>query len=125
MSDWIPFENATYLTEQAFLLAEDKTALILEQTTITISGSKGNRRLSGTGLINNILLVELLEENDDLDLVLDFGGDFKFLLKAPELSAGKVFSPKVKSFLRFSPANPWNQIPESEFDALMNQVKFL
>ena len=30
MSDWIPFENATYLVDQAFLVAEDNTAALLE-----------------------------------------------------------------------------------------------
>ena len=126
MSDWIPFENATYLAEQAFLVATDNSAVLLEQTVIKVyTGSGGKRSLSGTGLIRNILLVELLEENDDLDLILDFGGEFKYRLKTPELSAGKVFSPNVKSSVQFAPVAPWHQIPESEFDVLLSQLKFL
>ena len=126
MKDWIPFENATYLAEQAFLLAEDNNAALLEQTIINVyTGSGGKRSFSGTGLIRNILLVELLEENDDLDLILDFGGEFKYRLKTPEISGGKVFSPNVKSSIQFSPTAPWHQIPVSEFDALLNQLKFL
>jgi hypothetical protein len=69
--------------------------------------------------------VELLEENDDLDLILDFGGEFKYRLKTPEISAGKVFSPNVKSSIQFTPSTPWHQIPESEFDVLLSQLKFL
>ncbi len=126
MKDWIPFENATYLAEQAFLVAEDNNAALLEQTIINVyTGSGGKRSFSGTGLIRNILLVELLEENDDLDLILDLGGEFKYRLKTPEISAGKVFSPNIKSSIQFSPTAPWHQIPESEFDVLLKQLKFL
>lgn len=126
MSGWIPFENATYLAEQAFLVAADNSAVLLEQTLIKVyTGSGGKRSLSGTGLIRNILLVELLEENDDLDLILDFGGEFKYRLKTPELYAGKVFSPNVKSSIHFTPSAPWHQIPESEFDVLLSRLKFL
>lgn len=126
MKDWIPFENATYLAEQAFLVAADNNAALLEQTIINVyTGSGGKRSFSGTGLIRNILLVELLEENDDLDLILDFGGEFKYRLNTPEISGGKVFSPNVKSSIQFSPTAPWHQIPVSEFDALLSQLKFL
>lgn len=126
MKDWIPFEEATYLAEQAFLVAENNSAAHLEQTIINVyTGKGGKKSLSGTGLIRNILLVELLEENDDLDLILDFGGEFKYRLKTPEISAGKVFSPNVKSSIQFSPSAPWHQIPESEFDVLLNQLQFL
>jgi len=126
MSDWIHFENATYLAEQAFLVAANNSAVLLEQTLIKVyTGGGGKRSLSGTGLIRNILLVELLEENDDLDLILDFGGEFKYRLKTPEISAGKVFSPNVKSSIQFTPSAPWHQIPESEFDVLLSRLKFL
>ncbi len=108
------------------MVAPDKTAIVLEQALIKVYTSReGKRWLSGTGLMRNIQLVELLEENDDLDLILDFGGEFKFLLKKPEIKAGKVFSPKVKSSLQFSPVIPWLQIPEAEFDDMISQLKFL
>ena len=126
MKDWIPFEDATYLAEQAFLVATDNNAALLEQTIISVyTGSGGKRSFSGTGLIRNILLVELLEENDDLDMILDFGGEFKYRLKTPEISGGKVFSPNVKSSIQFSPTAPWHQVPVSEFDELLKQLKFL
>ena len=74
MSDWIPFENAIYLVERAFLVADDNTAALLEKTSIEVyTGRNGKKRLKGSGLVQNMLLVELLEENDDLDLILDLG----------------------------------------------------
>ncbi len=111
--------------EQAFLVTADKTATVIERALIKVYTGRGGKRLSGSGLVQNILLVELLEETDDLDLILDFGGEFKYLLKTPQITAGKVFSPKVKSTLQFSPVTPWDQIPESDFDDLVRQLKIL
>lgn len=125
MSDWIPFEDAIYSVERAFLVTPDKNATEIEDALIKVYTGRGEKRLSGSGLVHNILLVELLEETDDLDLILDLGGEFKYLLKTPQITAGKVFSPKVKSTLQFSPVTPWDQISESEFDNLMSQLKIL
>jgi hypothetical protein len=108
MSDWIPFEDATYSVERAFLVTPDKTATEIEDALITVYTGRGGKRLSGSGLVHNILLVQLLEET-----------------KTPQITAGKVFSPKVKSTLQFSPVTSWDQIPESEFDDLVSQLKIL
>lgn len=126
MSDWIPFENATYLVNQAFLVGDDGTAALLEKTSIEIyTGRDGKKHLKGSGLVQNILLVELLEENDDLDLILDLGENFKYLMKTPNITAGKVFSPNVKSYLQFDPVSPWKPISESEFTKLTAGFKLL
>jgi hypothetical protein len=126
MSDWIPFEDASYLAEQAFIVAPDDSAVALEETIVTIDTGKGGKKhLSGSGLVRNILLVELLEENDDFDLLLDLGAEFKYRLLKPKITAGKVFAPDVKSRLQFAPISPWRQIPESEFAKLLGKLKFL
>jgi hypothetical protein len=126
MSDWIPFENAIYLVKRAFLVADDNTAALLEKTSIEVyTGRNGKKRLKGSGLVQNMLLVELLEENDDLDLILDLGENFKYLMKKPNITAGKVFTPNVKSHLQFDPVSPWEQITESEFTKLTNNFKLL
>jgi hypothetical protein len=126
MSDWIPFEDATYLVEHAFVLAADKTAAVLEQTTITVyTGKGGKKRVSGTGRIHNILLVQLLEDHDDVDLILDLGSEFKYYMTSPEITGGKVFSPDTQSSVQFSPTSPWRKIPEAEFDVLIDQLKIL
>lgn len=126
MSDWIDFEDASYLVEQAFVVAPDNSAVALEQTIITIDTGKGGKKhLSGSGLVQNALLVELLEENDDFDLLLDMGAEFKYRLVKPKITAGKVFAPDVKSRLQFAPISPWHQIPEPEFANLLAKLKFL
>jgi len=126
MSDWITFENAMYLVEQAFLVGDDNTAALLEKTSIEVyTGRDGRKRLKGSGLVQNMLLVKLLEENDDLDLILDLGENFKYLMKTPRITGGKVFSPNTKSFIQFDPISPWKQISESEFTKLLNRFKLL
>ena len=126
MGDWIPFENATYLVNQAYLFGGDKTAALLEKTSIEVyTGRNGRKHLKGSSLVQNMLLVELLEENDDLDLLLDLGESFKYLMKRPNITAGKVFSPNVKSFLQFEPVAPWEPISESEFTKLTAGFKLL
>ena len=126
MSNWIPFENASYLAEQAFLIAEDHTAVALEKTVITVyTGKGGKQHLKGSGLVRNALVVELLEESDDLDLILDFGNEFKYRLTAPNITSGKVFAPDVESTLQFVPTTPWQQIPESSFGELLGKIQFL
>lgn len=123
MSQWIPFEEATYQVERAFVVAADQSAIALQQTVVTVyTGRGGKRYLKGSGQVQNILLVELLEENDDLDLILDFGGEYKYRLKTPKISAGKVFASNVASSMQFSPTVPWVQIPEPEFETLLNQL---
>jgi hypothetical protein len=75
--------------------------------------------------MRNMLLVELLEDNDDPDILLDFGEEFKYRLKQPELQAGKVFSPEAKSTLWFTPAGPWEQIPPDTFEKILSCLKVL
>jgi hypothetical protein len=86
---------------------------------------RGGRRLQGRGRARNALLVQLLEENDDLDLLLDLGGEFKYRLKQPKIQGGKVFTPGVKSFIQFLPRQPWEPLSEPDFTVLMSRVRIL
>ena len=126
MKNWIPFSDGEYLVEQALLLADDDRAVIVENVIIEIySDKKGQRYLRGRGRVRNILMIELLENSEDLDLLLDFGEEFKFLLKIPNLQVGKVFAPDVKSALQFTPKIPWRQIPPAEFRDMLSRLHIL
>ena len=126
MNNWIPFTDGEYLVEQALLVAAADRAAAVEEVIVEIySDHKGQRHLRGRGRVRNILMVELLEDSDDLDLLLDFGGEFKFLLKVPNLQVGKVFSPDVKSTLQFIPEFPWQQIEQTEYEAILSRLHIL
>jgi hypothetical protein len=126
MDNWIPFGEGEYLVEQALLVAADDSAAAVDDVVIEVyADQSGQRFLKGRGRVRNILMVELLEDSDELDLLLDFGDEFKFLLKEPILQAGKVFAPDARSVLQFYPQAPWQQIPPNEFDGLMSRLRLL
>jgi hypothetical protein len=126
MKEWIPFAEGRYLVERAVLLAADNRAVEIEEAIVEVSeGPGGRRRLSGRGRAPNALMVELLDEGRELDLLLDFGGEFKFRLPAPAIQGGKVFAPGVKSFVQFVPQAPWEQVPEADFNYLMSRLRIL
>ena len=126
MNNWIPFTEGEYLVEQALLVAGEDRAVSVEDVIVEVySDRRGQRYLRGRGRVRNILMVELLEDSDDLDLLLDFGEEFKFLLKVPNLQVGKVFSPDVKSALQFTPKIPWHQIQQTEFGDILSRLHIL
>ena len=126
MNNWIPFVDGEYLVDQALLLAAEDLAVAVEEVIVEVySDRRGQRYLRGRGRVRNILMVELLEDSEDLDLLLDFGEEFKFLLKVPILKVGKVFSPDVKSTLQFIPKIPWHQIQQAEFGNILSRLRIL
>ena len=126
MNNWIPFTDGEYLVDKALLVAGEDSAVSVEDVIVEVySDKRGQRFLRGRGRVRNVLMVELLEDSDDLDLLLDFGEEFKFLLKVPNLQVGKVFSPDVKSALQFTPKIPWRQIQQTEFGDILSRLHIL
>lgn len=126
MTDWVPFENGEYIVLDAFLMTPNHQAAGIEKAYIEVStGPKGRRQVMGKGMIRPFLIVQMHEENDDIDLVIDLGGEFKYRLRDPVLKSGKVFSPTVNSLVQFFPAKPWEQISESEFREIKKRLNFL
>ena len=126
MDNWIPFGEGEYLVDKAFLVADDQNAVMIEDAVVEVySDQQGQRYLRGRGLIRNMLMVELHEGSDDLDLLLDFGDDYKYLLKVPNLQSGKVFAPDVKSICKFTPQTPWQQLAQDEFYKLLSRLRIL
>lgn len=126
MENWIPFADGRYMAERAFLLSSSNSAVELDDTVIEVnSNPAGLRHLRGRGRIRNMLMVALLEDTDELDLVLDFGDEFKYRLNAPDLQGGKVFAANVESMLQFFPKDSWVQLPQAEYDGIVGQAKFI
>jgi hypothetical protein len=126
MSEWVPFAEGKYLVEQAYLVSPDDTAVALEAAVIDVfTGAGGRRRMQGSCPVQNLLLVELHEEHDELDLLMDLGGEFKYLLRRPILQAGKVFAPNVKSLLHFTPVAPLEPMPADDFNRRVSSLKLL
>jgi len=126
MENWIPFADGKYAAERAFILSANNSAVDLHDTVIEVnSNAAGRRYLKGRGRIENLLLVALLEDADDLDIVMDFGDEFKYRMCAPGIQGGKVFAANVKSMLQFYPKQPWVQLSQTGYDGLVEQAEFL
>jgi hypothetical protein len=126
MDNWIPLGEGEYLVEQALLVTDDNRAVTVDDVIVEIyADQRGQRHMKGRGRVRNILMVELLEDSDDLDLLLDFGDEFKFLLKEPNLQAGKVFAPDARSVLQFIPQTPWQEVPPEAYADLMALLRVL
>jgi hypothetical protein len=126
MNDWIPFDEGDYIVEQAWLINESDRAAVMEDTVVQIFADRqGRRHLRGYGRIRNVQVVELLEDSEDLDLLLDLGAEFKFLLKRPLLKSGKVFAPDIKSTFQFNPVAPWEELSVERFAELTGRLHLL
>ena len=121
MEEWIPFEDGEYLVERAYIISPDESGVgvALKDSSINVyTNKRGVKQLNGSGKVYNTRLLKLLDDHDHIDLLLDLGYEFKYFLKNPIFKGGKVFSPNVKSSLQFSPREPWQQVPEDEFNQL-------
>jgi hypothetical protein len=126
MGEWIPFAEGRYRVERAVLLAADYTGIEVEDAVLEIlEDSRGRRRMRGRGRVWNALLVELLDGGEELDLLLDLGGEFKYRLRHPDIHGGKVFTPGVQSFIQFLPRQPWKALSEPDFTFLMSRIRIL
>lgn len=126
MGEWIPFGEGRYRVERALLLAGEERAVAVEDAVIEVTeGPGGRRRLQGRGRVGNELMVRLLDESEELDLLLDLGGEFKYRMQRPGIQGGKVFSPGVQSFIQFAPLSPWEQLSEEQFSSLTSRVRIL
>ena len=126
MAEWIPFGEGKYFAEKAFLVSTTDRAVILENAYIEVyTGAGGKRLMRGRSYVRNILMVLLLEDSDDLDILLHFGPQLTYRLFKPDINAGKVFSPNVKSRLQFLPTEPWQQMTEEEFQALEGRLEIV
>ena len=126
MNQWVPFQDGEYLVENAFLMAKDTLATPLEQAVVEVyTDPSGLRRVKGYGMVRNVQMVALLEDTDRIDLVLDLGSGYRFRMANPDLKAGKVFDPAVKSLLQFLPIAPWVEIGPEAFTELTAGLTWL
>lgn len=126
MKQWVPFQDGEYLVEHAFLVAGETLGTPLEQAVVEVyTDPTGLRRVKGYGMVKNVQVVALLEDTDRIDLVLDLGSDFRYRMNNPDLKAGKVFDPEVKSLLQFFPMTPWIEVGPEEFSALTAELTWL
>ncbi len=125
MDNWIPFGEGLYAVAAAFLVTPEGVALSLTEAVIEIRvDRRGLRHLKGSGRLNTAQLVSLLEDGDEIDLLLDLGGSYRYRLHNPELQGGKIFSPDVRATLQFTPRTPWHPMADGDFEAQVAALRF-
>jgi hypothetical protein len=126
MEDWIPFEEGKYAVTRAVLTSAAHNAVQLAEPVLEIfTGRFGKRQLKGYALVQNTALVDLHEDGDEIDLLLDLGADYRFLMKNPLLQGGKVFSPNIRSAIHFHPRGPWHPLSVEDFEARLEALSYL
>jgi hypothetical protein len=121
----VPFEEGYFRIEQALIISpQAMNAIALYNAALKVfKGPAGHLLMNGHGLADNFLLIELLEEEDNLDVLMNLGPDFKYRLIAPQISGGKVFTPGVQSTIRFTPTQNLLELEEAAYKALINQLQ--
>lgn len=126
MKNWVPFADGQYLVENGYFVTPQLTAVEVEKAFIEVSTlASGLRQLKGSCYVHNALFVDLHDEDDQIDLLLDLGQEFKYRLPNPVLKGGKVFTPTVKALIQFYPQQPWQQISEADYLALRDRLRLL
>jgi len=85
--------------------------------------SAGMRQLKGSGRVENFQMVALLDDHGSLDLILELGEDLIYRLPEPELTAGKVFTPGVRSMMQFAPTKPWLPMSAKDLNNLIGNAQ--
>lgn len=126
MAHWIFIEEGAYLVAAGFLLTPVYSAVNFEDAVFEVYlDGAGERRVRGHGMAVNVLIVELLEDHDDIDILVDLGNEFYYLLKVPSIMAGKVFSPDVKSLIHFIAKGPVQKLSSTEYMQIRSQVSLV
>jgi len=126
MDHAIPFAEGSYIVDQAFLVTPDNNAVYLYDAFIDVfSDPRGRRLMQGQAFVRNTSVVQLLEKEDRMDLLLNLGVGFKYLLKHPTIQAGKVFDPSVHSILRFAPTTAIIELSEQEYASRCDKLTIL
>ncbi len=113
-----PFKPGSYIIEEAYIVSAnslDAGVEISDSVLDVLLDPRGNTLVDGHGLVHNVSLVNLLENYQEFDIVMNMGENFCFYLRRPVINAGKVFTPGVKSILRFTPGDSFEHISDERF----------
>jgi hypothetical protein len=124
MAHYTMIEEGTYPIEAAFFYTADHSAVSLEDGSIEVYLNGDNeRRLRGSGRAFNRLIVELLEDHDDMNLLLDLGDSFRYVLESPFIRAGRSLD--AKGLIWFAAENPLQKLDGESFEELRSRLRML
>mgnify|MGYP000862983294 CR=1 FL=1 len=126
MDHWIYIEEGHYPVESGFIFTPGNTAVTLDDGMLEVySNKKEERRVRGQGMAVSALIVELLEDYDDLDILIDLGDGFHYILKTPLIKSGKVFTPDVKSMVHFIAERPLEKLDDNAYERVRTSLSLV
>lgn len=119
--------TGTYIIEEAFIVTADEPryGITLRDAFLDVEREDNRVIVHGRATVHNLSLVRLLEDHEKLDILINMGDGFKFYLKEPVIQAGKVFSPKVESTMRFIPTDSFDLVTEEEYDSIRSSLELV
>ena len=124
MAHYTMIEEGTYPIEAAFLYNADHCAVTLEDGMIEVYRNGDNeRRLRGSGRAFNRLIIELLEDHDDMNLLLDLGDSFRYVLESPLIRAGRSLD--ARGLVHFAAESPLRKLDGDAFETLRSRLRLL
>ena len=124
MAHYTMIEEGFYPIEAAYLFTEDNDAVSLEEGMIEVYVNGANeRRLRGHGRAYNRLIVDLLEDHDGMNLLLDLGDSFHYVLEAPFIRAGKSLD--AMGVIHFAAESPIRKLDRNSFEELKSNLHVL
>jgi hypothetical protein len=126
MAHWIYIEEGTYVVDAAFLFTSAHMAAPLEDAVMEVylDGTQ-ERRVRGSGLAVSAQIVELLEDHDDIDLLIDLGDEFRYILRSPVIRSGKALAPDVKSLMQFVAQGPLQRLSNDEYADIRSRMTLI
>ncbi len=126
MSHWIFIEEGAYPLDAAYLVTAGRTGVCVEDAILEVYlNGNGERRVRGSGMTINALIVELLEDHDELDMLVDLGEQFKYRMHIPSVTAGKLFEPGVKSLMHFAATGALEKLDPEEYRRITSGLTLL
>lgn len=121
MAHFTMIEEGSYPIESAFLYTADNNAVSLEEGMIEVYLNGDNeRRLRGSGRAYNRLIVDLLEDHDDMNLLLDLGESFRYVLDAPLVRAGRSLD--AMGLIHFAAESPVRKLDAKDFESIRSHL---
>ena len=124
MAHYTMIEEGSYPIEAAFLYTADNNAVSLQEGMIEVYLNGDNeRRLRGSGRAYNRLIVELLEDHDDMNLLLDLGESFRYVLEAPLIRAGRSLD--AMGLVHFAAESPVRKLDGETYETIRSELHIL
>ncbi len=120
-------EAGDYRVAAAYLVSpQTRRATPVSDAVIHIADGNGHSgRISGWGQVCTAHMIDMLEDSEQLDLIIDMGAGYRFVMYDPEIRAGKNFQADTVSTFHFQPTHLMHSLNKDEYSAQTANLKII